>query len=36
MAVLWETPLGWSVLGIVFLLESVGIFIILRIVSIQV
>jgi tight adherence protein B len=36
MAVLWETPLGWLVLGTVLLLESVGIFIILRIVSIQV
>lgn len=36
MAVLWETPLGWSVLGIIFFLEAVGIFFILRIVNIQV
>ncbi|HWK70110.1 MAG TPA: type II secretion system F family protein [Burkholderiaceae bacterium] len=36
MAALWETPLGWSVLGIIVLLEAVGIFFILRIVSIQV
>ncbi|MGB3288670.1 MAG: type II secretion system F family protein [Burkholderiaceae bacterium] len=36
MAVLWQTPLGWSMLGVIVLLEAAGIFFILRIVSIQV
>ena len=36
MKVLWQTPLGWTVLGIVAGLELIGIFFIRRIVDIQV
>ena len=36
MAALWHTPLGWSVLAAIVVLESLGIYLIRRIVAIDV
>jgi len=36
MAVLWSTPMGWTVLGVVLLLETTGVLMIRRIVNIDI
>ena len=36
MRALWETPVGWGVLGVVVLMETIGMILIRRIVTIQV